>query len=95
MCSAIGILKVAFNHFNKVSEREAHLRQFFSACTSKAEGTDFFKTTMADQVHYELEKMLPELVDLEERQVFSKAEISAISKKRKELEYKIHRKIRC
>jgi U3 small nucleolar RNA-associated protein 6 len=48
---------------------------------------------MAQQVQYELEKMLPELADLKERDVFDSHEISQIIQKRKELEYKIHRRI--
>ncbi|KAI8894734.1 U3 small nucleolar RNA-associated protein 6-domain-containing protein [Globomyces pollinis-pini] len=48
---------------------------------------------MADAVHYELEKMIPELEDLQERGIFTQLEIKQIVKKRTDLEYKIHRKI--
>ncbi|KAJ3292060.1 U3 snoRNP protein [Borealophlyctis nickersoniae] len=46
---------------------------------------------MADAVHYHLEKMVPELEDLEKRGIFSKTEIKSIVKRRTDLEYAIHR----
>lgn len=48
---------------------------------------------MAENAHYHLEKMLPELKDLQERLVFSAAEIKQIAKKRSDLEFKLHKKI--
>eukprot|EP00842_Homolaphlyctis_polyrhiza_P000334 jgi/Hompol1/1300/HPOL_004631-RA len=63
---------------------------------------------MADHVHKELERMLPELSDLAERGIFTKrgvliclnrhpailqAEIKAIVKRRTDLEYAIHRRV--
>ncbi|KAJ3102701.1 U3 snoRNP protein [Phlyctochytrium bullatum] len=48
---------------------------------------------MAEQVQYHLERMLPELEDLEVKGIFSKAEIQAIVKKRTALEYSIHRRV--
>ncbi|TPX37521.1 hypothetical protein SmJEL517_g00500 [Synchytrium microbalum] len=48
---------------------------------------------MAEQVQYHLERMLPELRDLEERGVFSKVEIKSIVKSRTSFEYAIHRRI--
>ncbi|KAI8927795.1 U3 small nucleolar RNA-associated protein 6-domain-containing protein [Entophlyctis helioformis] len=48
---------------------------------------------MADQVHFHLEAMLPELNDLERKGVFSALEIKAIVKKRTAFEYSIHRRI--
>jgi U3 small nucleolar RNA-associated protein 6 len=49
---------------------------------------------MADSVHYHLEKMVPELLDLKEREVFSQAEVKQIVLKRKDFEYKVHRRVR-
>ncbi|KAJ3268890.1 U3 snoRNP protein [Terramyces sp. JEL0728] len=48
---------------------------------------------MADDVQYHLEKMLPEIQDLQERQVFTPVELKQIVKKRTDFEYQIHRKI--
>ncbi|KAJ3105388.1 U3 snoRNP protein [Phlyctochytrium planicorne] len=48
---------------------------------------------MAESVQYHLERMLPELEDLENRGVFTKPEIKLIVKKRTALEYAIHRRI--
>ncbi|KAI9017097.1 U3 small nucleolar RNA-associated protein 6-domain-containing protein [Gaertneriomyces semiglobifer] len=46
---------------------------------------------MADQVQYHLEKMVPELEDLQERGIFSETEIKAIVKARTAHEYRVHR----
>ncbi|KAI9190583.1 U3 small nucleolar RNA-associated protein 6-domain-containing protein [Polychytrium aggregatum] len=48
---------------------------------------------MADSVKYHLERMLPELEDLEERGIFSRAEVKSIIKRRTDFEYAIHRRI--
>ncbi|TPX36777.1 hypothetical protein SeMB42_g07052 [Synchytrium endobioticum] len=48
---------------------------------------------MAEQVQYHLERMLPELRDLEERGIFTKVEIKSIVKSRTSFEYSIHRRI--
>ena len=48
---------------------------------------------MADQVHFHLEEMLPELQDLEDKGIFSKQEIKSIVKKRTAFEYAMHRRI--
>ncbi|KAJ3218507.1 U3 snoRNP protein [Dinochytrium kinnereticum] len=48
---------------------------------------------MAESVQYHLERMLPELEDLEKRGVFSAGEIKAIVKKRTAHEYSIHRRV--
>ncbi|KAJ3389840.1 U3 snoRNP protein [Entophlyctis sp. JEL0112] len=48
---------------------------------------------MAEQVRFHLEKMVPELEDLEARGVFSGPEIKEIVKRRTTLEYSIHRRI--
>ncbi|KAJ3194354.1 U3 snoRNP protein [Irineochytrium annulatum] len=48
---------------------------------------------MAESVQFHLERMLPELEDLEERGVFKKPEIKAIVKRRTALEYALHRRI--
>ncbi|KAI8906696.1 U3 small nucleolar RNA-associated protein 6-domain-containing protein, partial [Gorgonomyces haynaldii] len=47
----------------------------------------------AADVHYELEKQVPELQDLEERGIFSAQEIKSIVKKRTQFEYQVHRHI--
>lgn len=46
---------------------------------------------MADVVQYRLEKMIPELDDLEKRGLFSKSEIREIVKKRRDFEYRLKR----
>ncbi|RKO91087.1 U3 small nucleolar RNA-associated protein 6-domain-containing protein, partial [Blyttiomyces helicus] len=46
---------------------------------------------MADSVQYHLERMVPELEDLEQKGVFTKAEIKAIVKRRTAFEYAVHR----
>ncbi|KAI8912914.1 U3 small nucleolar RNA-associated protein 6-domain-containing protein [Powellomyces hirtus] len=46
---------------------------------------------MADQVQYHLEKMVPELEDLQDRGIFQAAEVRAIVKQRTAHEYRIHR----
>ncbi|ORY48118.1 hypothetical protein BCR33DRAFT_58854 [Rhizoclosmatium globosum] len=48
---------------------------------------------MAEQVQFHLEKMIPELEDLEQRGIFTKAEIKEIVKRRTAHEYAIHRRI--
>ncbi|KAJ3073211.1 U3 snoRNP protein [Podochytrium sp. JEL0797] len=48
---------------------------------------------MAESVRFHLEKMIPELEDLEQRGVFNKAEIKEIVKRRTAHEYAIHRRI--
>ncbi|KAJ3235328.1 U3 snoRNP protein [Chytriomyces hyalinus] len=48
---------------------------------------------MAEQVRFHLEKMLPELEDLEQKGVFTKLEIRDIVKRRTDHEYAIHRRI--
>ncbi|KAJ3089957.1 U3 snoRNP protein [Quaeritorhiza haematococci] len=48
---------------------------------------------MGDSVHYHLERMLPELKDLEEKGIFSKTEIKSIVKQRTSFEYALHRRI--
>ncbi|KAI9352839.1 U3 small nucleolar RNA-associated protein 6-domain-containing protein [Obelidium mucronatum] len=48
---------------------------------------------MAEQVRFHLEKMIPELEDMEQRGVFTKAEIKEIVKRRTAHEYAIHRRI--
>ncbi|KAI8886444.1 hypothetical protein K501DRAFT_244139 [Backusella circina FSU 941] len=48
---------------------------------------------MAETVQYYLERMIPELEDLEKHNVFSKTEIKAIIKKRTNLEYALKRRI--
>lgn len=46
---------------------------------------------MADVVQYKLERMLPELDDLERRGLFSKHEIGEIVKQRRKFEYRLKR----
>ncbi|KAI8820189.1 U3 small nucleolar RNA-associated protein 6-domain-containing protein [Fimicolochytrium jonesii] len=46
---------------------------------------------MAEQVQYHLEKMVPELEDLQERGIFQPHEIKAIVKQRTTHEYRVHR----
>ncbi|XP_060175737.1 uncharacterized protein LOC132606313 [Lycium barbarum] len=46
---------------------------------------------MADVVQYKLERMLPELDDLEKRALFSRHEISEIVKQRRKFEYRLKR----
>ncbi|KAJ3331442.1 U3 snoRNP protein [Blyttiomyces sp. JEL0837] len=48
---------------------------------------------MAETVHFYLERMVPELEDLEQRGIFTKDEIKAIVKRRTALEYAVHRRI--
>ncbi|KAJ1554188.1 U3 snoRNP protein [Nowakowskiella sp. JEL0078] len=48
---------------------------------------------MAESVHYHVEKMLPELLHLQENNTFSAGELKAIIKKRTDFEYSIHRRI--
>ncbi|KAJ3414189.1 pheromone processing endoprotease [Chytridiales sp. JEL 0842] len=48
---------------------------------------------MADSVQFHLERMLPELEDLENKGIFGKDEIKAIVKRRTAFEYAIHRRI--
>ncbi|KAI8847736.1 U3 small nucleolar RNA-associated protein 6-domain-containing protein [Chytridium lagenaria] len=48
---------------------------------------------MAESVQFQLERMLPELDDLERKGVFTKPEIKSIVKRRTALEYAIHRRI--
>ncbi|KAI9366163.1 U3 small nucleolar RNA-associated protein 6-domain-containing protein [Zopfochytrium polystomum] len=48
---------------------------------------------MAENVHFQLERMLPDLEALERKGLFSKDEIKAIVKRRTDLEYAIHRRI--
>ncbi|KAJ3013902.1 UNVERIFIED_CONTAM: Intraflagellar transport protein 88 [Siphonaria sp. JEL0065] len=48
---------------------------------------------MAEQVRFHLEKMIPELEDLEQRGVFNKTEIKEIVKRRTAHEYAVHRRI--
>ncbi|KAJ1879014.1 U3 snoRNP protein [Coemansia sp. RSA 486] len=47
---------------------------------------------MAEIVQYQLERMVPELEDLERRKLFTKAEIKAIVKKRTKFEYALKRR---
>jgi hypothetical protein len=46
---------------------------------------------MADTVHYHLERMLPELEDLENRELFTREEIKEIVRKRRDFEYLLKR----
>ncbi|EQC34515.1 hypothetical protein SDRG_07843 [Saprolegnia diclina VS20] len=46
---------------------------------------------MADQVNYNMEKMIPELEDLQQLQIFSKDEIRQIVQKRRDFEYTMKR----
>ncbi|KAJ3167406.1 U3 snoRNP protein [Geranomyces variabilis] len=46
---------------------------------------------MADQVQFHLEKMVPELEDLQDRGIFSAEEVRSIVKQRTTHEYRIHR----
>lgn len=46
---------------------------------------------MADTVHYHLERMLPELDDLEKRGLFTRSEIKEIVRKRRDFEYLLKR----
>lgn len=46
---------------------------------------------MADVVQYKLERMLPELDDLEQRELFSHPEIAEIVKQRRKFEYRLKR----
>lgn len=46
---------------------------------------------MADTVHYHLERMLPELEDLEKRELFTREEIQEIVRKRRDFEYLLKR----
>ncbi|KAH9533312.1 hypothetical protein CY35_18G045200 [Sphagnum magellanicum] len=46
---------------------------------------------MADTVQYQLERMLPELEDLESRKLFSRSEIKEIVRKRRDFEYMLKR----
>ncbi len=48
---------------------------------------------MAESVQFHLERMVPELRDLEERGVFTPAEIQAIVRERTTHEYAIHRRV--
>ncbi|KAJ1553514.1 U3 snoRNP protein, partial [Cladochytrium tenue] len=48
---------------------------------------------MAENVHFQLERMLPELASLEKEHILQKKEIEAIVKRRTELEYSVHRRI--
>ncbi|OQS02563.1 delta-1-pyrroline-5-carboxylate dehydrogenase 12A1, mitochondrial-like [Thraustotheca clavata] len=48
-------------------------------------------STMADQVNYIMEKMIPELEDLQELQIFTKDEIRQIVQKRRDFEYTMKR----
>lgn len=47
---------------------------------------------MADTVQYLMEKMIPELVDMERRGYFSRAEIKKIVQKRQDFEYLLKRR---
>eukprot|EP00242_Pyramimonas_sp_CCMP2087_P013469 CAMPEP_0198223530 /NCGR_PEP_ID=MMETSP1445-20131203/92916_1 /TAXON_ID=36898 /ORGANISM="Pyramimonas sp., Strain CCMP2087" /LENGTH=88 /DNA_ID=CAMNT_0043902387 /DNA_START=46 /DNA_END=308 /DNA_ORIENTATION=+ len=47
---------------------------------------------MADTVQYIMEEMVPELEDLEKREIFSKKEIKQIVKKRTHFEYLLKRR---
>ncbi|KAI9277660.1 U3 small nucleolar RNA-associated protein 6-domain-containing protein [Sporodiniella umbellata] len=49
---------------------------------------------MAEQVHFQLERMLPELEALEKKKLFSAIEIKTIIKKRTNFEYALHRRIK-
>jgi U3 small nucleolar RNA-associated protein 6 len=48
---------------------------------------------MTDKVNLHLEAMIPELQDYKEKELFTDMEIKQIVKKRRDFEYKIHRKI--
>jgi U3 small nucleolar RNA-associated protein 6 len=46
---------------------------------------------MADTVAYHMERMLPELEDLEKRELFSKEELKEIVRQRRDFEYLLKR----
>lgn len=48
---------------------------------------------MAENVHFQMEAMLPSLVDWQKRKIFSKKEVESIIKKRTEIEYQLARRI--